>query len=290
MCAPSPPPAPDYSGAAKEQGAANLEAAKAQGKINNPNVISPYGTQTVTWDGDQPTLTQSFSPAQQALLDQSNATKLQLSQLSGQGASALQGVVGKSVDFSDAPAAPGDYSTLRNQTIDAMMARPKEDYARAVDQKNADLVAAGIRPGTKAYNDQMQLLQRGLNDASTQAAVNSGVLTSQAYQMDQDRRKQAITEMLAQRQVPLNEITALMSGSQVSNPFSTPGYAQNAQVGAAPVFAAQQLSGQWGRDNYNAAAAQSGNLQSGLFQLGAAGISAFGGGAGGGGGTTNNFY
>ena len=90
----------------------------------------------------------------------------------------------------------------------------------------------------------MQLLQRGLNDANTQAAVNSGVLTSQAYQMDQDRQKQAITEMLAQRQVPLNEITALMSGSQVSNPFSTPGFAQNAQVGATPVFAAQQATGQ----------------------------------------------
>ena len=80
----------------------------------------------------------------------------------------------------------------------------------------------------------MQLLQRGLNDAGTQAAVNSGVLTSQAYQMDQDSRKQAITEQLAQRQIPLNEITALMSGSQVSNPFSTPGFAQNAQVGARP--------------------------------------------------------
>ena len=289
MCSPQAPPAPDYSGAAKEQGAANLEAAKASGRINNPNVISPYGTQQVTWDGDTPTLTQTFSPSQQALFDQSNATKLQLSQLSGQGATALQGVVGKGVDFSGAPAAPGDYSTLRNQTIDAMMARPKEDYARAVDQKQSDLIAAGIRPGSKAYDDQMQLLQRGLNDANTQAAVNSGVLTSQAYQMDADRRKQAITEHLAQRQIPLNEITALTSGSQVSNPFLTPGYAQNAQVGAVPVFAATQATGQWGRDTYNAQAAQAGNLQSGLFTLGAAGISAFGGG-GSKGSTTKNYY
>jgi hypothetical protein len=290
MCSPSPPPAPDYRGAAAEQGAANVDAARAQGKLNNPNVISPYGTQTVSYQGDQPTITQTFSPDQQRIYDQSNATKLQLSQLSGQGAEALQGVVGKGVDFSGAPAAPGDYSSLRNQTIDAMMARPKEDYARAQDQKHSDLIAAGIRPGTQAYDSQMQLLQRGLNDAGTQAAGNAGILTSQAYQMDADRRKQAITEQLAQRQVPLNEITALMSGSQVSNPFSTPGFAQNAQVGAAPVFAAQQATGQWDRDNANAAAAQAGGLQSGLFQLGAAGISAFGGGGGGKGGTTNNYY
>ena len=218
MCSPSPPATPDFKGAAQEQGNANIDAARAQGKLNNPNVYSPYGSQTVSYDGDQPTITQSFSPEQQAIYDQGNATKLQLSQLSGQGAQALQGVVGKQVDFGGAPSAPGDYSSMRNQTIDAMMARPKEDYARATDQAQSDLVAAGIRPGTKAYDDKMQLLQRGLNDANTQAAGNAGILTSQAYQMDMDRRKQAITEQLAQRQMPLNEITALMSGSQVSNP------------------------------------------------------------------------
>ncbi len=276
MCAPSPPPAPDYTGAAQAQGAANVDAARAQGKLNNPNVYSPYGTQTVSYDGDQPTIHQTFSPEQQAIYDQGNATKLQLSQLSGQGAEALQGVVGKGVDFGGAPAAPADYGTLRSQTIDSMMARPQEDYARAQEQKQSDLIAAGIRPGTKAYDDQMQLLQRGLNDARTQATVNSGVLTSQAYQMDADRRKQAITEQLAKRQIPLNEITALMSGSQVSNPFSTPGFAQNATVGAAPVFAANQATGQWGRDNNNADRAEMGNYQSGMFQLGSAAIGAFG--------------
>ena len=45
---PSPPPAPDYRGAAIEQGQANKAAAIAQSRLNNPNVISPYGTQTYT--------------------------------------------------------------------------------------------------------------------------------------------------------------------------------------------------------------------------------------------------
>ena len=65
MCAPAPPPPPDYAGAAAAQGAANVDAAKVQGRINNPNVINPYGTQTVTWDGDTPTLTQTLSPQEQ---------------------------------------------------------------------------------------------------------------------------------------------------------------------------------------------------------------------------------
>lgn len=125
MCSPVPPPIPEYKEAAQEQGIANLEAARTTGKLNNPNVISSYGTQTVSYEGDQPTITQTFSPDQQALYNQSNQTKLKLSELSGQGADALQGVVGKSVDFGSAPAARGDYTAMRNQAIDAMMARPK---------------------------------------------------------------------------------------------------------------------------------------------------------------------
>lgn len=46
---PSPPPAPDYAGAAREQGAANEATARLQGRISNPNIIGPLGGQTVTW-------------------------------------------------------------------------------------------------------------------------------------------------------------------------------------------------------------------------------------------------
>lgn len=46
----SPPPAPDYSALAKEQGAANVEAAKQTAYLSNPNVISPYGKRTVTYN------------------------------------------------------------------------------------------------------------------------------------------------------------------------------------------------------------------------------------------------
>jgi len=49
MCTSSPPPAPDYAAAARAQGTANIEAARIQGQLNNPNIYSPYGTQTVSW-------------------------------------------------------------------------------------------------------------------------------------------------------------------------------------------------------------------------------------------------
>lgn len=49
MGKPSAPPAPDYTAAAQAQGAANKETAITQGYINNPNVNTPLGSQTVTW-------------------------------------------------------------------------------------------------------------------------------------------------------------------------------------------------------------------------------------------------
>lgn len=269
---PAPPPAPDYTGAAQAQGQANVEAARVQGQMNNPNVINPYGTQTVTWNGDQPTLTQSLSPEQQALYNQQVGNQQLLGGLGTQGINAAQGIIGSKLDYSGAPAMPGDYNALRGQVYDAMMARPNQDIAINKDNLNSSLIAAGIRPGSKAYDNQMNLVNRQQTDAQQQALINAGNQTQQAYGMDMQSRQQALAEQLAQRQVPLNEITALMSGSQVSNPFSTPGYAQNIQVGAAPLYNAAQQTGQYGTDVYNAQMAQQGNLQSGLFGLGGAGI------------------
>lgn len=331
MCAPSPPPAPDYAAAAQQQGVANIEAARVQGQINNPNVSNPYGSQSVTWGqfdepgyqqaiknyetftannnltGAQqdtvrllgytpefiasqtpewrqarqehldtvplptgiqspgqypdranftltpntPNLTQKFSPEQQAIYDAANRVKLSLSNLAGQGAETAHGVVGKPVDFSK-------IGTTADKTYQALMSRFNEDYARQKDVGHSNLIASGLRPGSKAYDNAMALMERTRTDAEIQAQVQS--------------RKDAIAEMLMERQVPLNEITALMSGSQISNPFAVPGYAQNAQVGAAPTFAATQAGWNAQSDIYNQQAAQAGNLQQGLFGLGTAGL------------------
>lgn len=51
---PSPPATPDYAGAAQAQGAANVETARTQGRMNNPNIYTPYGSQTVEWGTGAP--------------------------------------------------------------------------------------------------------------------------------------------------------------------------------------------------------------------------------------------
>ena len=45
----SPPPTPDYVGAAKEQGRQNLTAAQQGAVLSNPNMYTPFGTQTVSY-------------------------------------------------------------------------------------------------------------------------------------------------------------------------------------------------------------------------------------------------
>ena len=69
---PSQPAAPDYAGAATAQGQANIDAARLSAKLSNPNIISPYGNQTVTWGGT-PTFDQSgYDAAMSAYQNQQN--------------------------------------------------------------------------------------------------------------------------------------------------------------------------------------------------------------------------
>ena len=56
--APDAPAAPDYAGAATAQGQANIDAARLSARLSNPNIISPYGNQTVTFGG-APTFNQA---------------------------------------------------------------------------------------------------------------------------------------------------------------------------------------------------------------------------------------
>lgn len=177
------------------------------------------------------------------------------------------------MDYSKAPTT-GSYDDTRKKVIDAMMGRADEDYDKRTDQSRSDLIAAGIRPGSKAYGDAQQMIERSRNDAYNQAEISGGNAASQAYGMDADRRRQSITEMLAKRSVPLNEINSLVSGSQVSNPFSAPGYQQN--MAPAPTYQAYSDQQGFNTDLYNVRAKQADNFNSGLFSLAGSGVQAFG--------------
>lgn len=367
---PSPPPAPDYAGAAREQGAANLDAARAQGRINNPNYYGPTGSQVVSWDGDTPSIRQTLSPEQQALYDQQVQNQRGLGDLASQGIGSLGGLIGTGLDLSGAPqagtaldpnsirggtpldpnslpamrdawrgasglpAAPQSAEATRQRVINAVLQRSNAAIDRGQDQTQSDLIARGIRPGTRAYREEMDAIGRQRNDAMSQAEATADSAVNNAFQQDLTRRGQAygeqtndanmgfdqqariiqalmgqqgqsfaqsgqlaqllqsiqgqgfdqsnrgrqqyLQEMLAERQTPLNEITALMSGSQVSNPFAIGGYNGNTQVAPAPIFGAAQATDAANMNRYNIASGNSNNAMNGLFGLGAAGLGAAG--------------
>ena len=273
MGKPSAPKAPDYAAAAREQGEANVEAARATAQLNNPNVISPYGTQTVTYQGDIPTMTQTFSPEQQQLYEKNNQVQQLLAQLGITGAGVLGDVIGGNIDFGSLPSGPGDSQATRQKVIDAMMGRANEQFAQREEDTQSQLVAQGIRPGTEAYGREMTRIDQARNDARQQAEIAAGGEASRDFQMDAERRRVGLAELLAGRQTPLNEITALISGSQVNNPFAqVGGYQGGAAQQPAPVFQGTQAQWQADMDRYNQQAAGAGNMMSGLFGLGSAWI------------------
>ncbi len=340
MDKPSPPPAPDYEAAAAQQGKSSIELAKMQ----NPNVVSPYGQQTVTYggpieqtqanfdpnaylakypdiaaevnrggvgyydasgkwidpvtsawqhysnyginegkdftplasaQGTIPTVTQTLSPDQQKLFDQQMHIKQLLGGLGISGANALGGVIGKNLDMSTLPSAPGKADATRQKVLDAYMTRVNEDTANQREDVNSNLVAAGFRPGTKGYDDRMNQVNRQYNDARSQGYLLAGQEAQRDFGMDSQLRAQGLSELLTQRQTPLNEINALLSGSQVQNPFAMPGYSPMNPQGTPYMQALQGLSG-YNTDLYNADAAQAGGINQGLFGLGSAGIMAGG--------------
>lgn len=363
MSKPKAPPPPDYAAAATAQGAANIDAARTQGRMNNPNVINPYGRQTVTWEGDTPTLTQTLSPEEQAIYNQDARNRLGMGNLAQQGINSAQGIIGSELNLSGAGGIPQEYQMgnrpealnlgllspvgrnyfgaqglpeltsgeqLRDRAIESFMSRGNQDLADRADQLESDLRARGIAPGTKAYEREIERLNQARNDLRTQAeqyaggeasrlanlegsrrgqlygeqttdaglmfgqdeAVRQAQLAAQGQRFNQQgqaeelamrgqnqrfsqqdtNRRQRISEIMAQRQVPLNEIIGLASGSQVSNPFSMPGYAQNSNVAPAPVFGAAQATGQAQQNAYAQQSANYNNMMSGLFSLGGAAV------------------
>lgn len=275
MCSPSPPPPPDFTAAAKEQGAANKEAAIASSRLNNPNVINPYGTQTFTEGAtpdSRPTVTQTLSPEQDALYRQRLTTQGLLGTLGQSGAESLQGIVGTPIDFSGTPAAPGGATETRDKVFNALMERVNTDTANQREQANSDLIARGITPGNKAYETEFDRINRSYNDARNQAQLAAGNEASRDFGLDTEARRNAIAEILLQRQTPLNEISALLSGSQISNPFAIPGVSQGTNIQPSQILGA--TSAQYGAegDIFNAQAAARGGLMSGLFGLGGAGL------------------
>ncbi len=126
------------------------------------------------------------------------------------------------------------------------------------------MAAQGVTQGSQAYNNAMTLNNQSNNDQWNQLYL-TGHGTA-INQMQQDYQNKLQSGLLT-RQEPLNEISALMSGSQVTNP--TFGQTPSSTINPANFEQDTQNAFQDQMANYNAKLQQNNSMMGGLF--GAAG-------------------
>jgi hypothetical protein len=348
-------------------------------------MYTPYGSQTVSYNGDIPTVTQTLTPTAQRTLEAQQAVDLSLSNLAQKGTGIASNVLDKPFSFNgpavqtslgstealksgpsagqyglaqggvNAPnlATSLDLSGVAKMPVnagmtgqEAIMARLEPSLAKQRVSTETQLINQGLRPGTEAYNNAVQLLGQQENDARQQAALQGlnldltanqqgygqaltsgqfgnqaqlsgfganlqnqqaanqaiaqnygqGLTSSQAEnariaqqfnqaqqaaQFGNTAQQQALAQAIQQRQMPLNEINALTSSSQIQNPQF--GAYAGANVQAAPIANAAAQQGAYNQNAYNQQVAQNNANTAGLFSLGGAalGVPSIGGMVGG---------
>ncbi len=249
---PSPPPAPDYTGQAQATAAGNLEAAQYATKANRVDQYTPYGSQTYTsgvngdpnkWRSDI-----NLTPTGQQLLDYQNKASLGLGEQTGQALDRVDSSLSQPFDY-------GSVQEVQDQAYKAQTDRLDPQFAQQQAATETQLVNQGLRPGTEAYDNAMRNFNQGKNDAYGRARIDAINTAPQTYQMASSLRNQ-----------PLNELNALRTGSQVTNPTFSNAPQQGQTAGADMLGATNSMYGQQ-VNAANAGAANAANFNNGLMNL-----------------------
>ncbi|TIP02224.1 MAG: hypothetical protein E5X92_19610, partial [Mesorhizobium sp.] len=240
--------------------ATNVGTAIANANLGNVNQVTPDGnltySQTGTYKWNDPytgksydiptyTATQTLSQTGQAIKDQTDEARLNLGKLANDQSAFLNDFLSKPVDLSN------DATEARLMDLGMKRLQPALDARRASNE--ADLINRGIRPGSDAYAQAQNLENQGENDAYNQLLLQG--------------RGQAVQEALAQNSAPINNLTALLSGSQVSQPNFV-----NANMPTIPTTdVAGLINTNYNQklQNWQQQAQSSSDLFGGLFGLGA---------------------
>jgi hypothetical protein len=256
---PAPAPAPDPTALANAQANANAKTAKTQQQMNMVNQYTPQGSlvysQTGKWKDGTPqySATQTYSPEQQKLYDLGNQTQQNIGQIG----------VDQSARIGELLSTPFQANAARdNKIVEMQRGFLDPQWDRNEEKLRTQLINSGVRPGSEAYTRAMGDLSQNRQSAYDQMYL--------------DAYRTAEGSALTERNQPINEISALLSGSQVSNPSyqSTPtaGVAPTDLIGANQLALQQQNLGTQMQHQQNM------GLMSGLFGLGGTAMrGAFGG-------------
>lgn len=233
-----------------------------------------------------------LSPEQKKLYGLQSQMQENLGNLGVSQSSRLQGLLGQEMNTSglepwSKPTAaprqaswnPDAYSADRAKVETALMDRYRAQTNPQREAQEASLAARGLSPGGQAWGAVQDAQNRQDTDQMSAAILAGGQEQSrllgeerQGYQQGMDYnsflnslRQGQFQETAALRNQPINEISSLMSGSQVSVPSFQPFSRQG--VDSAPV-------GQYISQNYATKANAAANTNAGIFGLGNAFIGA----------------
>lgn len=196
------PKAPDPVATAAAQAKMNRETAVTQTGLNAQNQYTPQGSLVYSengkWSDGTPrfSATQSLSPQEQAIYDLSARTRTNMGNIGVEQSDKIRNLLGTNVDLSN--------EAVESRLFDLGSKRLNPQFAERESQMRQDLLNRGIREGSPAFESEMTRFNQSRNDAFNELALRG--------------RGQSVQEILAARNQPLNEISALMSGSQVSTP------------------------------------------------------------------------
>ena len=224
MKAPKAPAAPDPQKTAAAQTQSNINTASANSVIGNANERGPLGNVDYTISGYENvggvqvpkyTRTTTLSPEQQRLYEQQTALGGQMNDIAGRQLTNLDYTLSQPLNMDGLPEAP---TADRGRYEEAMNARlqPQMDRDRAALETK--LANSGIMPGSEAYREAIALNDRSMNDLRSQTVLNAGNYALQEYGMSTDARSRALNERLQMCNQPINEISTLMNGGQVTMP------------------------------------------------------------------------
>lgn len=246
--APTPPPAPDYMGAAQAQGQANLTASQQGAVLSNPNIYGPLGNQTVNYsnvtgpDGQtymQPNVNQSLTPQGQQTLTAQQRVQLGMANVGAQALDSAGGILGQQFN----PQNVGVQTSLGNtgpvvgapNLSDMGQARGNVQGPNLQTSLNTNGVAAmPVNAGMTGQQALMARLQPQINQSNAalaQQLANQGIASgSEAYgnaQRVQGQNNNDLTSQAALQGIGL-DMSANAQGMQ--NALNSGNFANNAQL------------------------------------------------------------
>lgn len=250
----STPAAPDPYKTAEAQSKWNNTTAQTQQALNMVDQVNPWGTSSYNQTGTQTIIgadgnpievpryqqTTTLSPEQQAIFEQGQVAQGNLAGLAADQSLRMREYLNEPFSFDNRDAETWAYD-LASPRILAQQGQNEEAL-------RTRLVNSGIREGSAAWNAEMARMTNANTDQLNQLALTG--------------RGQAFQEALAARNQPINELSALMSGSQVGMPQ----FGATPQTGVAGVDYTGLVNNQYQAQLQQANSAN--NAIGGLFGLG----------------------